>query len=558
MSWRWLPWAAVALAVVASLAHIIARERRQADPRVRTVRILHWQLELGYREALQRALDDYNRRQAELLASGRQDYRIEAVQVPVSERLFAQVLTVHLTAGTGPDIFTQSGMVDQPRHCLDLGPWLRRPNPYHAPEFLAGAELDPQLAAALPTMAWQDTCLDGMAGGYDPELQTQYGVPLSFTIGGRLAGNLDLLAELTGRAEIPRTLGELVRLSEAARELRARRGRSVWPIAASRYNHWYFVAELPALLLQPWQERLDADGDGDVTHSEGWAGLAAGRAAWRDPIFLQYLDAVQAAASAFAPGFASRERDAGLQLFLDGQAALYFCASWDAGTVRRLSQGRFRIGFAPLPVPGPGEPWSEPPRAPLCEANIVAGGNYQVNRHGRVAEAIDVLHWLTSVPVNQRFNRDADWIPVAVGSRPAEHLAAFAPRLDGEPPAWSPTHPWGGRWSGQVGLALQGEIAGLASGERTREQVLERIEALWRDPRYGMAALAANDVLIARDQARHLERVLAVPQALGLATGQPLPAERVGELLWGLLPLHHGARARWLYRQAGFDPEVPP
>lgn len=86
--------ALMAGAMVLSLVRVMTIQKELFDPNKTIIHISHWQLELGYRQALQAVIDEY-----EKLQPG-----VEVVQMPVTERIYGQWLNTHLISGTALDI----------------------------------------------------------------------------------------------------------------------------------------------------------------------------------------------------------------------------------------------------------------------------------------------------------------------------------------------------------------------------------------------------------------------------------------------------------------------
>lgn len=550
VGWNLLGVIIILCAVGVSLANVLSIRAQYNAPHKRIVRVMHWQLELGYRDALQRVMDDYNALQHKRYESGQTPQQIEVVQLPVTEKVFSQVLKVNLIAGTAPDIFTHFGNVELSRDCTGINAYIEQPNPYNSPEFLAGETVDPGLAKALATMPWRDTYIDSMQGGFSRERQTQYGIGVSFNLSGRFAYNLDLIHEITGAERIPTTTAELLELGRLTKAYAERTRQDVWPIAACRNNLPYFTADLAAVMLQPWSRILDANRDGDVSDTEGWAGIASGAVSFQDRFFGQYLDAAQAISKQFSLGFSSMDRDSSMYLFVQKKAPVFFCASWDAGTVIKLAKDRFRVSFGAIPVPGPGESWNDPPRSPTSEAGIVAAGAYHINRDGKVAESVDFMLYWTSYAVNQRFNRAAEWIPAIIGTSPSHEMRAFAPRIAGVSAAWCPGSPWATSRSGQTGLALQAQMAGLTTGEIGRENFIDRVLTTYANPNYGENAIWAKDFVENRSAARNQERAIGILGALALGDGKRLAPAVTRDLLWSQVPILDGQQVRWMHQRS--------
>lgn len=267
---------AVALGRIAWLR--AARASAQDGQPVVTLRIGHWQLESGLREAF-----DAIGREFERLNPG---VRVE--QIPVPERIFPNWLITQLVGGTAPDLIALGyGLTEErlARFFLPISDLADRPNPWNAGTDLEGVPL-------------RETFLDGMDGGYFPALLEFYGVPLAVhTI--RMYYNLDLLREITGEEKLPATFAELLELAKKAEDFSRRTGRPVIPIAGSKYNSPILMGRLFVSQTEGLGERLAYDflanrpsqtfiaeglaaGLWSVDSAEVRAGLSLLRAAGRD------------------------------------------------------------------------------------------------------------------------------------------------------------------------------------------------------------------------------------------------------------------------------------
>jgi len=90
---KWLSWNLVGMlllgaAFMVSLASLLRVRNDIFDPDVKVVRVLHWQLELGFRDALQTVMDDYNRMQDERFKAGLIPKRVKVVQLGVTEKVY--------------------------------------------------------------------------------------------------------------------------------------------------------------------------------------------------------------------------------------------------------------------------------------------------------------------------------------------------------------------------------------------------------------------------------------------------------------------------------------
>jgi ABC-type glycerol-3-phosphate transport system substrate-binding protein len=523
----------VVAAVAASLWQMAgARSSQYGEDRV-VVRMLHWQLEAGFREALQLVIDDYNAMMAERHRRGEIPKPVVVVQVAVSEKIYGQVVNTNLLAREAPDLISMGDFaqkscgVQKAQHFLRLDDAVRLPNPYNAPPHLAPTRdftVDPAIAAVLPTMPWRDTFIDGMRGGFDDDLQGFYGVPINFHIPGRLSYNKDLLQAATGSEDPPSSFGQLLDICAKVKEYGERQGRRIAPIAGTRANV-VFVEYYLLPFLAGYRRSMDLNRDGMVTPMEGWAAVAGGAFDFRDRPFRDLAEASRALTGQFPPGFLALERDTGIHLFTQGDAAFHLTGSWDACTLFRLTEGRFRMGITTFPLPAPGERWGDPPKIHASEAGWVGGSIIGVYKFGHTAEAIDFLRYLTGVVQNQRYNRACDWGPNIIGTSLDERMRAFAPRLDGlqQLSFWAPIGPV----AQQVGSIYRGQMQALIGGEATVDQVIDKVMAAYRDDAIGEPQIWAKAYDDQKAYLRSIERTLAVQGLVARLSGaDPVDSDR--------------------------------
>ena len=493
-----------------SLWKVSFGERAQHGSDASIVRIAHWQLELGYRDALQSVIEAYNRLQEERFARGEVSRRVRVEQLPVSEKTYGQLINTHLIAGTAPDIIEmgKAGMISgayKAQFFANLSSEIERPNPYNASEYLP-KDLDPDFARAMPGMPWRETFVDGLAGGFDRDLQGYYAIPTTFIPWNRYAVNIDLLQEATGSDVLPRTLGEFLRACEQMRELGRKRGRDIFPIAGSSYSVGFYNNYIVPFMAQE-QGKLDADRDGKVTMAEALHGLQIKAWSLDQPALRNLIEAVGAIAGFFPNGFLGMDREAAMLMFTQQQSGFFYCGAWDAGTIYRLAKGKFRVGIIVAGLPGANEPWG--PLHGVNEASMKAECAFGINKTGSNVEyATDFLRFWTSLQQNQRFNEAADWVPCIIGSRLRPHMAAFAPQIEGfaNDSAWLFT--WGS--GGQLSTVFDGKIQAVMTGRADAQEVIAALTDACAHPNYGISAVIADRVLdAARAGERNAERGIA-------------------------------------------------
>ena len=117
----------LATAVAWSVGKVIFRQTGQAEAKRTTVRLAHWQLESGLRQALEAVISEYERIHP--------DIKIE--QVPIPERLGKNWTRTQLVGGTSPSIIQLGetmGINDEvlARYFYPLSDEVEEPNPYNA------------------------------------------------------------------------------------------------------------------------------------------------------------------------------------------------------------------------------------------------------------------------------------------------------------------------------------------------------------------------------------------------------------------------------------------
>ena len=245
--------AVLVVTMLAATAQVLITHARYEAPDVETISICHWQLESGFRDALDLLIAEY-----EELHYARTGKRIKIIQVPIAERGYRQFVNTGLIGGTAPDIIEQGKAKTTQedgyivRFYLPVGQYVAEPNPYNDGTPLEGEP-------------WMDTFVDGLSGSYLRGLREYYQVPFSlFTV--RVYYNRDLLERATGRTAPPTTYGELMDICREVREYAAREGLALEPIAASKQQAYPFVGAYEDPFLFPLIPKLDWDLNGSVDH----------------------------------------------------------------------------------------------------------------------------------------------------------------------------------------------------------------------------------------------------------------------------------------------------
>lgn len=373
-----------------------------------TVRIAHWQIELGPPDGLDAVIKRYEELNPHI--------RVEQVKVP--GRIYAQWLRTNLVGGTGADIIEYghflAGMQDVPiRFFEPITDLLNEPNPYNRGTPLEG-------------VPWRNTFLDGLFNEqiYSPEVGQIYSVTLC-QVTMRFFCNEDLLREIVGDDpdfRFPETMDELRGLFARTREFAARTGRPVRSLAGAKLNaEWLLDFMLTSSLLGVSAEM---DREGQLTRYQRNVQMDYLRGRWnyQRPELKAALELVREITHEMRPGFIQLERDDAVREFMNGHALFVATGTWDATSLIRLAD--FPVSIRRFPQPDANDP-------------VVGGFHYgraadgsgltamamYLNKNGRNKEAaIDFMRFMTSVEAGQLFMDHSGWISSVRGTVLPEYL----------------------------------------------------------------------------------------------------------------------------------------
>ena len=442
--------------------------QRTGDKRV--VRLLHWSLEPGYREALQTIMDEYNALD-HVIEEG---YRVEQLAVP--DKVYKQFLNTHLISGTAPDIVTKGIATLTAKTAFFFVPFsehINRPNPYNAgvPE--------------ASDLSWQATFIDDLKPAFDSSLNEYYGVTASSPGASRVYYNKEIFAKakqilldeletdrsVSGHAlsgllerhplpaegrlawgvepdegfvewlksdEPPSSTGQFFLLCVAIDEYARQTGRTdLIPISGDGRSVGFFQTRYGAAFLSGYLDLLDRDMNSALSFTEVLCGWEKGLWHLDDPAFLEYYALIRHFIHFMPSGVFGLDRDASNRRFVQGAAAMLAAGGYDArglfSDVEGLpEESRFEVGVMEFPYPAEGEVWFDRFIARPTEITGNQGTTLSVFRLSEMREeSIDFLQYLTSIEVNERFNKLAGWLPVVKYADPLEVMKPFKRRIDG-------------------------------------------------------------------------------------------------------------------------------
>jgi len=535
--------AMLALMYLASIAHFtslyVSYQPNEEGEERKVIRVVHWQLEPGYREGLEWAINEYNN----LPHVKKANVHVEQQGVP--HRVYVQFLNVHLIAGTAPDIAVKPTGTEVikgsaiARFFMPLSGDIGQPNKYNAEQYLP-EDISPELAKFLQESSWSDTFIDGMKGGYDTVLNDYYAIPVSTWGGQRFFLNLKLVklakqvalraleqephpewlaSALIGPGEKdsegflpdspdlrawlaktdreclpPRSLGEFLLLCEAIMAHAKESGEdTLVAISGSSYS-----ANTPGdytyagLFTKKWADEMDIDrstvGDG----LETVAGYKKGVWSFDSPEVRESFKLMKVFTRYYPPGFYGLDREQAQRRFVTGNAMVFSTGGWDASSIfrsvaKRSEAGRFDIEVVAPPVPVEGERWHEYFDMSTSEAEFSSGVPMTVNKATKHPEwCVDFLRFLTSFTVNEEFNQRTGWASVIVGADPIPEMIPFLPEPEGYPPSDSFSLPRGGGTIPQIKHVIDGNTKLVMTGEIDYETFVERVEEAFSNPVLGV------------------------------------------------------------------------
>ena len=485
---RYLGVIVLAGALLYAAVRVMYNQLTYEAPDVTTIRLCHWQLEAGFRNAFDALITEYEQHYRK--THGR---KIRVVQMPISERGYRQFVNTGLIGEMAPDIIekgmakTASDPAYVARFFLPLGDFLAEPNPYNRGTPLEG-------------VSWRNTFFDGLQSAYDRELLDYYYIPFSmFTT--RIYFNRNLYRESTGRTAPPGSFLDFLDVCKQIRQYAGEQDKTLVPLAGSKYQGRRFASNYINPFLYDLIRRFDRNFDGDADTFETYQAYVSGLWSFHDPRLLAAWQCMVDIAGNFQRGWLSAQRDDAVFMFVQERAVMIASGSWDASSIIEQAGDRFEVGIFDFPMPSDHPVYRKYVRAPPTEANIRASLPWGINRKTRHPElCIDFLRFCTTRSRNERFNPQLTWLPVVRGAQLSEELEPFRPRVEG----------FGGDFkfkiSTNVNMTWGGDRYALYGGKITPEEFAGRLtDAYEKTANEGYRLQLAK----MRRNVRNLERILA-------------------------------------------------
>ncbi len=395
---------------------VVTFRLEQSPPGTVTVRLAHYQLEAGVRDAFDQIIGDYERLHP----------NVRIVQDAIPEAGYGQWATTQLVGGTAPDIIELIANVMPPavlavyatRYFRNLSDTVNQPNPYNA-------------GTALEKIPLRQTYKDGMRNSYIEEAQRFVAVPLSER-GLKIFYNKNLLKKLTGLDEPPTEYRAFLAMCEVIRQQRDANGQPFTPISCSSFHVGHWSAVMFQSLTYRNLFKADFNGDLLLGSDEFYAAYKSRRLSLRDPTFALYFQMMREVSAYFPGGWTGLQRDEAIFRFAQQRAVFMSVSTQEAYSLLDLAQGRFQVDIADFPQPAKDDPVYGPltygPRWEKPDDTF----RFVVTRYSKHPDAaLDFLLYLSSQRVNEKLNDIAHWVPCIVGAKTPDFLKKFDPHLEG-------------------------------------------------------------------------------------------------------------------------------
>lgn len=385
-----------------------AAEDRQPD-RV-TIRVSQWQLEGGVRQAFNAMIKRYE----EL------NPRVHVIPISVPDTIYRQWARTQLVGGTAPDIIEYGrDFTGVERYFSPITEEVMRPNPYNR-------------GTPLEKVPWRDTFLDAMMNpdGFNTQLNQYYAATLT-QHSMRLIYNRPLLRAVTGADEPPHDYREFLALCARIKAYAREHQVALDPLANSGETVIGLVGYIFESAGSAQSAQLDHRHTFGFTSQE--LGLMYLRGEWnyRSPALRPGFELLKDLGDNSVPGFLQMTRESPLMDFVRQRTVMIVAPTWEASSLKELCD--FELGAFRYPVPLQDDPEYGPRMlGPYADGRLATLMAMYVNRatpHRR--EALDFLHFITSVEGNQIFTDVSTWLPATVGVKASAYSRQFLPFYDG-------------------------------------------------------------------------------------------------------------------------------
>jgi len=369
------------------------------------IRLCHWQVEAGPREAINALIERYEELNPD----------VRVVQLAIPGTAYTRYVRTQLIGETAPDLIEFSGANSDivPRFFEPISSYVAEPNPYNVGTPLEG-------------IRWRDTFIDGLntPSSYIDRLSNYYAITMC-VVTLRLFYNPDLLEEITGSREPPKTYQQLRVMQDQVAEFRARTGRTIALHAGCNFTGEIMAEQLLSRAGVGLAFNLDRYREQGGKNPQMAQEYFRGNWSFRTPALYSALEDARDAARFMRPGFQQMDRDAATQEFLRGQAVMIVTGTWDATSLKTMAP--FEVGVDHIPWPAMGE--SEESRyywSPISDGEANTSMPFYLNKNSaHKKEAMDFMRFATSLEGNTIWMKKSGWNPSVRGVELLEDLKIF-------------------------------------------------------------------------------------------------------------------------------------
>ncbi len=388
-------------------------------PDVTTISLCHWQLESGFREALQKLIDEY-----EKIYLKKHGKKIRITQIPIGEKGYKQYVNTTIIGGTAPDIIEKANakLADEPayiaRFFVPLSRYVAEPNPYNE-----GTEFE--------GVPWRETFFDGLMSCYNRTLLDYYKIPFSmFTI--RIYYNKDLYKKIIGKEEPPKTYDELISAWAKIKEYAKKTGEPIVPIAGSKEQSEMFRWKFLPTFFYSLNRKCDYDFNGNGDRYETWRAFKEKKWDFQAPQLISAWQCMSEIAQNFQDGWVAAQRDDAAFMFVQERSVMIASGSWDASSLIKQVGDTFKIGIFDFLIPTDHPIYKKYVKGKVSEATIGGGIPWSITKQSRNKDiCIDFLRFCTTKKNNEEFNKAITWLPIIKGCKLSNVLKPFKPEVRG-------------------------------------------------------------------------------------------------------------------------------
>ena len=399
-----------------SVGRVVRHGRKHSDPEKVIVRYAHHIQEESVEAALRAIASAYERDHPGVF--------IEEVVIPKS--VYRSWVQTKLVGNMATDLILLDTVPAREQimfHFVILNAFMDNPNPYNR-----GTKLE--------DMTWRETFVDHLIGPptYWDSLGSYWGVPLGANT-TRVLYNRDLLRRITQKEGVPTNYAEFVALCEKVRGYSEQNGVAIYPIAAAGRDSLFIrrlirSQTLPLALRCDWSRNLEAFYQ-NVSYLRG-------RWSFEDEEIHLGLQLAREVCAFMQPGFLQHLEKDTIFYFGQGRALMILADSGMASSIRE--QVSFEVGAFEIPLPDKDHPvYGRYVFGRTSEGGNITRWAFGLTRQSRhPGIALDFLHYLTSLKVNQQFADMTGNVPSIVGASVPEDMEVFAPKVDGYPEGIDP------------------------------------------------------------------------------------------------------------------------